>query len=55
MCLGKVCRRRKVGHERGNCCGMCKVSNQPNLGAKPSALQWALEGPVVSCHVLVAK
>ena len=52
-----MCQRRKVGHERGNCCGMCKVSNQPNLGAKPSALQcnghwkapWRFANPCAMC------
>ena len=53
--LGKVCRSRKAGHKGGNCCGMCKVPNTPNLGAKPSALHWALQGPMMPCHALVAK
>ena len=55
LCLGKMCRGRKAGHKVGNCCGMCKVPNKPNLGAKPSALHWALQGPMMPCHALVAK
>ena len=39
----------------GVCCGMCEVPNTPNLGAKPSALHWALQGPMMPCHALVAK
>ena len=50
-----VCRSRKAGQKGGNCCGMCKVPNTPNLGAKPSALHWALQGPMMPCHALVAK
>ena len=50
-----ACRGRKAGQKGGNCCGMCKVPNTPNLGAKPSALHWALQGPMMPCHALVAK
>ena len=48
----------KEGQKGGNCCGMCKVPMQHTkfiLRANPSALHWALQGPMMSCHALVAK
>ena len=61
FCLGKVCRGRnlKAGHKGGNCYGMCKVPNKPNLGGQTKCPALGVARPhdalLMPCHALVAK